>query len=281
MQTKAIKSKIKATNSIKKITRTMEMVSVAKMKKAVSIAETYRTFYKEAERVIAILSTQREKTIFNSVSDVKKELYIVIGGQKGLAGAYNSNIYRHLYKNIKDREVDFISIGKYGEKICKKFINSKCELLASYIEKNFTMSDVRAITELAIDQFEKEKYGKINVIYTDFKNVSSYILKEKILLPFSDPEEENKKDLEYTFEPSVFQVFERGSTVLLENMIMGYYLTSLAAEHASRMIAMKSATDNAGELLSDLKLWYNKVRQNAITQEIAEISAGAASLAKK
>jgi F-type H+-transporting ATPase subunit gamma len=280
MQTKAIKAKIKATNSIKKITRTMEMVSVAKMKKAINVADTYKTFSREAERILSILSSQRDKTVFNTPSNNERGLYIIIGGQKGLAGAYNSNVYRFLHKELKDKKADFIAIGKYGEKISKKFVTPKNKLLSSHIDKNFTMSDVRNISRLAVKNFKNGVYGKVDIVFTDFKNISSSAVKQKTLLPFTDTAEINRNDLDYTFEPNIHRVFERSSTVLIENLIMSSYLSSLAAEHASRMIAMKAATDNASELLSDLKLWYNKVRQNAITQEIAEISAGAASLSK-
>jgi F-type H+-transporting ATPase subunit gamma len=115
MQTKAIKGKIKSTGSIKKITRTMEMVSVAKMKKAVTLAENYELFGIEAKKIIAILADQREKHVLTIKNENKKEtLIILIGGQKGLCGGYNSNLYRYIHKNENKNEANlkFITIGK-------------------------------------------------------------------------------------------------------------------------------------------------------------------------
>lgn len=299
MNTKLIKSKIKSTGSIKKITRTMEMVSVAKMKKAVSIAEGYKSFGIEAKRIINILGDQRKKHILSSEKNnlvVKDILIILVAGQKGLCGGYNSNLYRYIYKNyaLEKSNLKFITIGKYGEKIAKKFDpNAGTEkegsnIVAAFSGKEFLAADSRVIIKKITSEFKNDKYKQVKLIYTDFTNVNTQNVVENMMLPFSKKtilNLENKEsvfdekngvdDLEYTFEPNISEVFEYAVRVLLENIILGSVTRSRAAEHAARMAAMKTATDNAGDMLKELKTYFNKARQAAITQEIAEISSGA------
>jgi F-type H+-transporting ATPase subunit gamma len=274
----------------------MEMVSVAKMKKAVNMAEGYKSFGIEAKKIINILGDQREKhalTIKNTHNkkggEVKEILIILIAGQKGLCGGYNSNLYRYIYKNyaLEKSNLRFITIGKYGEKIAKKFdTNNGTEkegtnILASFSGKEFTNSDARVITKKIISEYTDMKYREVKLIFTDFTNVNTQSVAENTLLPFSNETikegavDKLGDDLEYTFEPNVFEVFEYSVNVLLQNIISGSVTRARAAEHAARMMAMKTATDNAGEMLKELKTYFNKARQAAITQEIAEISSGA------
>lgn len=285
MQTRAIKGKIKSTQSIRKITRTMEMVSVAKMKKALALAEGYKAFTVEAKRVLAILGEQREKHPLMMKNDSHKKLLIIIGGQKGLCGGFNTNIYRKVYKynNENNHKVDMICVGKYGEKIAKKFESTDSAILASFNTKVFAVSDARAMIKTVIAAYLEGAYSAVDIIYTDFENINSQRVETVALLPFSNQNIDNKNNvdgLEYSFEPSVTEVYEQAIKILLQNLIAGFVSRSTAAEHAARMMAMKTATDNAGEMLDDLKLWYNKVRQAGITQEIAEISSGAIAIAK-
>lgn len=299
MNTKVIKGKIKSTGSIKKITRTMEMVSVAKMKKAVSLAEGYKSFGIEAKKIINILGDQREEHALSSEktsAKIKNILIILIAGQKGLCGGYNSNLYRYIYKNyaLEKNNLRFITIGKYGEKIAKKFdANSSNEkegnnIVAAFSGKEFLAADSRVIIKKIISEFKIDKYKEVKLIYTDFTNVNTQSVTENIILPFSKKtilnvenkesvfnEKESTDDLEYTFEPNISEVFEYAVKVLLENIVLGSVMRARAAEHAARMMAMKTATDNAGEMLKELKTYFNKARQAAITQEIAEISSGA------
>lgn len=296
MNTKVIKGKIKSTGSIKKITRTMEMVSVAKMKKAVNLADGYKAFGIEAKKITHILADQREKhalTIKNTLNkkgaEVKETLIVLIAGQKGLCGGYNSNLYRYIYKNyaLEKSNLRFITIGKYAEKIAKKFdVNAGTEkesinILAAFSGKEFMSSDARVITKKIITEYTDTKYKEVKLIYTDFTNVNTQSVTKNTLLPFSnetineDKEKNLGDDLEYTFEPNISEVFEYIVNILIQNIILGSVLRARAAEHAARMMAMKTATDNAGEMLKGLKTYFNKARQAAITQEIAEISSGA------
>jgi F-type H+-transporting ATPase subunit gamma len=302
MQTKVIKNKIKSTGSIKKITRTMEMVSVAKMKKAISLADGYKSFGIEAKKMMSILSSQREKhelTISNEglnkyelgeEKEIKNTLIILIAGQKGLCGGYNSNIYRYIYKHyaLEKNNLRFICIGKYAEKIARKFDSDsekKIEgknIVASFIEKEFFSADARVITKKIIADYLDKNYKSVKIIYTDFTSIATQTVTENTLLPFSNDEKSAKNidTLEYSFEPSVSEVYTQAVNILLQNIISGSVLRARAAEHAARMAAMKTATDNAGDMLKELKTYFNKARQAAITQEIAEISSGAMASAK-
>ena len=305
MNKKTIKNKIKSTQSIKKITRTMEMVSVAKMKKSLNLAESYKTFGLEAKRVLSILAEQREKHVYSTAKDSEVKLLIVIAGQKGLCGGYNSNVYRKIsreYKTEAERgNLRFICIGKYAEKIARRF-DSKIKtpekeisenpsnIILSFIGKDFTSSNSRALIKNITGDFVENKYKSVELIYTDFENVNTQVVTREILLPFktrnikdfdNDKSASNTDNLEYTFEPSVNQVYAYTVNILLQNIIVGSVFRARAAEHAARMMAMKTASDNATEMISELKLWYNKARQAAITQEIAEISSAAMAMQEK
>ena len=286
----------------------MEMVSVAKMKKAVNLAEGYKSFGIQAKKIFNILAYQKEKHILtiknteNKKDEVIKDILIIlIAGQKGLCGGYNSNLYRYIYKKyaIEKSNLKFITIGKYGEKIAKKFdLNNNSEkggtnILAAFTNKDFTSSESRVITKKIVTEYKEQKFKEVKLIFTDFTNVNTQSVVEITILPFSKEiisnfeNKENKiegeindnrknfDDLEYNFEPNIAEVFEYSVNVLLQNIISGSVTRARAAEHAARMSAMKTATDNAGEMLKELKTYFNKARQAAITQEIAEISSGA------
>ncbi len=286
MQTKLIKNKIKSASNIKKITKTMEMVSVAKMKKAIELSQNSNAFVMESRNILNTLAREREESFLSKKNESKNILMVIIAGQKGLCGGYNSSVYREVYKYINKNKIDskdihFITVGKYAEKIARKFGEN---IVASYIEKDFKLIDARNIVKLFVSEFSKEKYGEVNVVYNNFINASSYKTEISPLLPFRDVPTNDNIDKEQsgsiTFEPGVGAVYEKIINLVLQNMITGYVSRARAAEHSARMMAMKTASDNAGEMLGDLKLWYNKVRQSAITQEIAEISSGAMASAK-
>lgn len=291
MQQRAIKNKIKSTTSIKKITKTMEMISVTKMKKGISAANAYKNFMDKAYEVLKALNNKKEieKSIFSLNNNSDKELYIIMGGHKGLAGSFNVNIYRALNKLSLDKEnTDFISINKYGEKIVKKFLNKdKNNILMSFINKDFGEKDARIIFDKVIELYKKGIYKNIYILYTDFHSVSSFELKIEKILPFElkddkNVSENNHKDnnednisKEYIYEPNSLKVLESSIKLIYTAYILYAFSRSATAEHMSRMNAMHTATENAQGLISDLKLLYNKSRQAAITQEISEISAGA------
>lgn len=280
MQTKLIKEKIKSVGSIKKITKTMEMVSAAKMKKAIDNALTLRPFHEEAQHVLADISldslTRHELLAHNGIEG---EVVIIVASNKGLCGSYNVNIYRKLieaYGEEERKKLKIITFGKYAEKVAKKL---HLETLASFNHPVLTSDDAHATSTLVVDWYKNKKIGTVRILYTHFTSGSSFTPTLLQLLPFSS---EGKPDTHgeprYAYEPDQESVLSSIIPMMLHNIIYGAVLESYASEHSARMFAMKSATDNAKELQDDLKLYYNRARQERVTQEIAEITSGAMAL---
>lgn len=280
MQTKVIKEKIKSVGNIKKITKTMEHVSAAKMKKAIDSALTLRPFHTEAQHILDDISldslTKHELLVSNGCP---KEVIIIIASNKGLCGSYNSNIYRkfiELYPQEKRSDVQIVAYGKYAEKIAKKL---KLETLASFNHPIITSSDAHATISMLIDWYREKKIGNVKLLYTHYTSAVSFTPTCLSLLPFSsEGQPDAKGEPRYDYEPDQDGVLSTIIPMMLHNILYGALLESYASEHSARMFAMKSATDNAKELQDELKLFYNRARQTAVTQEIAEITGGAMAL---
>lgn len=281
MKTKAIKQKIKSVGNIKKITKTMEMVSAAKMKKAIDNALLLRPFRTEAERVLGDISfdaiTRHELLVHNNVEG---EVLIIIASNKGLCGSYNINVYRKLleaYSVEERKKLKVIAFGKYSEKIAKKL---HLETLASYNRPVLTSVDAHATATMIVDWYKEKKIGTVRILYTYFKSGTTFTPTILQLLPFSaSGRHTDIGPSRYLYEPDQESVLSTIVPIMLHNIIYGAILESYASEHSARMFAMKNATDNADELQGELKLYYNRARQGAVTQEIAEITSGAMALA--
>lgn len=281
MQTKAIKGKIKSVGNIKKITKTMEMVSAAKMKKAIDNALLLRPFHEEAQHVLRDISLDPLiKHELLTHNDVPGEVVIIVASNKGLCGSYNMNVYRKLlesYSEVERKNLKVIAFGKYAEKIAKKL---HTETLASFNHPVLTGDDAHAAATLIVDWYRTKKIGTVRILYTHFSSASSFTPTLLQLLPFtSEGEPTTHGEPRYEYEPDQESVLSSIIPMMLHNIIYGAILESYASEHSARMFAMKTATDNAKELESDLKLYYNRARQDAVTQEIAEITSGAMALA--
>jgi F-type H+-transporting ATPase subunit gamma len=280
MQTKVIKQKIKSVGSIKKITKTMELVSAAKMKKAIDAALTIRPFHEEAQHVLADVSLDplaAHDLLEHNGAD--NEVVIMIASNKGLCGSYNVNVYRKLIEayNENDRnQLNMITFGKYAEKVAKKL---HVETLASFNHPVFTGDDARVVAHMVVDWYKEKKIGTVRILYTHFTSPTTFTPTLLQLLPFSS---EGKPDTHgeprYEYEPDQEAVLETIIPMMLHNIIYGAILEAQASEHSARMFAMKNATDNASELQDELKLFYNRARQEKVTQEIAEITSGAMAL---
>ncbi len=277
MQTKVIKQKIKSVGSIKKITKTMEMVSAAKMKKATDNALTLRPFHEEAQDVLSDISldplVSHELLAHNGIDT---EVVVIVSSNKGLCGSYNVNVYRKLleaYTEEERRKLKVVAFGKYSEKIAKKL---HLETLASFNHAVVTGDDARVVANMLVDWYKERKIGTVRVLYTHFTSASVFTPTLLQILPFSS---EGKPDTHgeprYEYEPDQEGVLSVVVPMMIHNIIYGAILESGASEHSARMFAMKAATDNANELEGELKLYYNRARQEKVTQEIAEISAGA------
>lgn len=295
LATKAIKQKIKSVNNIKKITKTMEMVSVSKMKKTTERVTRGRAYSRYALELLHHVAGERHISHpFLEKKKTGKVLVVVISSNKGLAGAYNVNISKSLnkYKSSTKNEIDCITIGKQSEKSARR---NGLNVVASFIDfsEKSSSEEFLIIRDILVTEFKTGKYEAVKVLYTEFKSSTSYKpflmqvlpIKENIYKDLLLPEDDKvhkyneKKNLGlYTFEPSEAEILDTVISQLLEQAIFHTFLESLASEHSSRMFAMKNANDSANTMVSELTLYYNRVRQGAITQEIAEIVGGAAAM---
>ena len=311
-----IKRRIKSINNTKKITRAMEMVSAAKMRRSVESVVGIRPYAHSAWSVLTNLARtfkdQREGLL--EVREVKKVLIIVISSNRGLCGSFNAQVAKKIKEEIAHPEklkinrignekikatilnnelkIDFITIGKKGEtlvrRLDKKIIATFPDL--TYLPK---IENVRAVAKIAITDYLAKKYDKIAIIYTDFISAINQQTKIRQILPISKVDLEKQiaemdsftkeyglkeSELEYKIEPSPKEVLEHIFPRLIEMQIYHAILESNASKESSRMLAMRNATEAAGEMADGLTLAYNQLRQAKITQEIAEISAGKATL---
>lgn len=294
LQTKAIKQKIKSVKNIGKITKTMEMVSVSKMKKTTERVVSGRAYSRYALELLHNIATERHISHpFLEKRDTGKVLVVVISSNKGLAGSYNLNIVKALanYKKMREgKTIDCITIGKQSEKAAR--VNG-LNILASFhnFSEKSTSEDFLAVRDVVLKEFAENEYEAVKVIFTEFKSATSYkpfimqllpvkegIYKDVLLQSQNGEVSTEKKFSMYLFEPSEAEVLDSVIRQLLEQALFNMFLEAQASEHSARMFAMKNANDNASEMMDSLTLLYNQVRQGAITQEISEIVGGAAAM---
>ncbi|MBP7831451.1 MAG: ATP synthase F1 subunit gamma [Candidatus Pacebacteria bacterium] len=300
--TKEIKRRIKSIKNTKKITKAMELVAASKMKKAVTQTLASRHYAKYSQEVLARVSASIKDSTHPFLSDRghKKILVVVVTSNKGLCGAYNAQVFRavlDLLKTKPEREYSFIAVGKKGEAWLRRLVAIKAELnlkiIASFpdLPDAPTLRDTQAIANIAISEYENGTYDRVKVIYTNYVSALSQTPEVLQILPVSKRDIEravtNMKEhndtvtaptTEYVMEPNseslVIHLIEQLSKTHIYQML----LESIASEQSSRMVAMKNASDAAGEIIDELTLVFNKARQSSITQEISEISAGMASV---
>lgn len=301
VQTRSIKRRIKSVKNTRKITKAMELVAASKMRKAVNSVLSSRPYSKLAWETVLAIGVRTDESIhplLRSNKNTKKILLVLITSDRGLAGGFNTNIIRKTREIIRayegESEIETICIGKRGADAMRRM---KLPIIASFLDitNRSKYEEILPIGRMIIDEFVAGKYKKVLVAYTDF---ISAVMQEPIileLLPLSHVESkdlgkasENKTEtsavhakmsgIEFTFEPSPNEVLESMLPRLIQTMIYQAVLESAASEHSSRMMAMRNASDSAGEMIDDLTFTFNQARQASITQEIAEISSGKAAL---
>ena len=291
---KIIKNRIKSVGSVRNITKAMELVAAAKIKRAVNNLLASRTYARHARELLASLS--REKNLNHpllSKPKSNKELLVVFASNRGLCGSYNMNVImaatEYIKKNV-NKKIDLIIVGHKAEVVSRE---STGRIIASFVKfpDDLHADDIIPLAKMIIDEFTKENYSKVSIVFTDFisslkreAKVSSLlpITKEnlaEILGPESDVTEFKKAEAVILFEPGEDMVLNLVLPRLTEVRIYQALLEANASEHSARMMAMKNATDNAKVMIEELTLYYNQVRQAGITQEIAEISSGAEAIA--
>jgi len=265
------------------ITSAMKMVSAAKLKKAQDAITAMRPYSDKLTELLQSLSATLDANSgskFSEQRELKKVLIVAITSNRGLAGAFNSNIIKEVNKltseTYANQEVFYLAIGKKANDAFKK--TNRVIANQSDIFDDLTFDNVAEIAQLLIDKFIAGEYDKIELVYNQFKNAATQIVTTEQFLPIVPFQAEANNNTDYIFEPSKVEIVEQLIPKSLKTQLYKGIRDSFASEHGARMTAMHKATDNATELRDQLKLTYNKARQAAITNEILEIVGGAEAL---
>ncbi|MFP3125389.1 MULTISPECIES: ATP synthase F1 subunit gamma [Bacillaceae] len=279
-----IKTKITSTKKTSQITKAMEMVSASKLNRAEQNAKAFVPYMEKIQEVVASIAGGGRK--FNhpmmTARPVKRTGYIVITSDRGLAGAYNSNVLRALSKEIQDRhkldssQYAIVVIGRAGRDYLKRRGFNIIDQITGLSDQP-VFSDIREIASRAVSMFADEAYDELYIYYNHYVSKIQQEVAATKVLPLTDIQS-NKPSRYYEFEPSEEDILKVLLPQYAESLIYGALLDGKASEHAARMTAMKNATDNAKDVIDTLTLSYNRARQAAITQEITEIVGGAAAL---
>lgn len=281
--TTALKRRITSVKNTRQITKAMELVSASKMRRAQEAALRSRDFRNLARQILTRLSelTDVTKHPLYAQRTVKKRLHILITSDRGLAGAFNSNLIRQFTVELKaDREAGIqssvILVGKQGARIIPRLEGVEVTSAYTSFPERATANDIRPILDTIISQFKDKTVDAVDVTYTDYISSINQVVRTEWLLPAVFKEVSISEDLkEATVEPSPQVVLEQITERVVEVQLSQAFAESQASEQSMRMIAMKNATDNATGLVDDLTLAFNTARQAAITQELSEITGGA------
>ncbi|RTK94746.1 ATP synthase F1 subunit gamma [Candidatus Saccharibacteria bacterium] len=278
-----LKARITSVKSTKQITKAMELVSASKMRRAQELALRSRDYRNLARQILARLRelTDVRKHPLYEQRAIKTRLHVIVTSNRGLAGAYNSNILKQLTRELlADKQAGIASqaivIGKQGARFIVRF--EHVEVVAAYqdLPDHHTANDIRPIMDTIVDKFRSGEIDAADITYTDYKSSIAQEVTIERLLPAAYVEDPIEPDLENAvFEPSPQIVLEEITERLIEAQLNQAFMESSASEQSMRMMAMKNATDNASDLIEDLTLAFNTARQAAITQELAEITGGA------
>ena len=280
--TREIRRRIRSVRNMSQITRAMEMVSASKMRRAQQSVLASRPYSERLEEVIADLSAiefdAEEAGQFPLLQQraVKASAVILITPDKGLTGALNSNLLRRATRyivNEADVPVEVVAAGKKGRDF---MIRTRQDVVAEVtgLGDRPTLDDIRPLVEVAVSDFEQGKVDAVHVVFAKFVNTLQQVPEVRQVLPITRPEGGGTYS-DYIFEPDPRTVLNALLPRYVEIQIYQALLESIASEHSARMVAMRNASENAKELASDLNLTLNRARQAAITQEVAEIAAGA------
>ena len=279
---KEIRNRISSVSSTMQITSAMKMVSAAKLKKAQDAITAMRPYADKLTELLQNLSATLDADSGSKFADqreVKNVLIVAITSNRGLCGAFNSNIIKqanYLANSYAEKKVSVVAIGKKANDALSK----DYEILAneSTVFDDLTFDNVAQIAELLMEKFEDGSIDKIELVYNKFKNAATQILTTEQFLPIVPSADGTDANQDYIFEPTKSEIVETLIPKSLKTQLFKAIRDSFASEHGARMTAMHKATDNATELRDQLKLTYNKARQAAITNEILEIVGGAEAL---
>lgn len=285
---KEVKERIKSVSSTQQITKAMKMVAAAKLRKAQDRTVQLRPYSEKLGALLANVSSGHADEGIDTYSTAKeggRVLVVAVTSDRGLCGAFNSNIFKGVRAFIQDQNIDEdqVDVMPVGKKAFDFFKKGNMNLIDGYWEvfHDLTFENVRKGAEFAMEGFVNGDYSHVVIVYNEFKNVATQIVRAEQFLPIveSAETEESTSNTDYIYEPSKEFIVEELIPKSLKIQFYKAVLESNASEHGARMTAMGKATDNAGELLKELKLTYNRTRQAAITKEILEIVGGAEALA--
>ncbi len=293
--TRTIKRRIKSVKNTKKITKAMELVAASKMRKATAAVVGTRPFTQlawETVRAIAKVTDPATHPLLAPRTEVKRVLFVLFTSDRGLCGGFNVRMIKEATKALgvyHEVEVDTITVGRRGADAMRRIQKN---IIASFTDLTNTpkFTDTLPISKLVLQDYAEGKYDKVAIAYTDFRSAITQTPRVIDLLPLKPDEEigeigeeergtrKEEKQAEYRFEPSPKEVLDAILPRIVETMVWQALLESAASEHSARMMAMRSASDAAGEMIDNLTFTFNQIRQAGITREIAEISAGKAAL---
>ncbi|WP_430391845.1 F0F1 ATP synthase subunit gamma [Dyella sp. 20L07] len=302
-----IKTKIKSTQNMRKVTRALEMVSASKIRKAQDLMKASRPYARSMRKVIAHVaqaSTDFSHPFLQEREKVARVGYVVISTDRGLCGGLNSNLFRRVLPAIREWqdkgvEVDVVAIGQKAVQFFRRIKGVNLIGTASHLGEKPKLESLIGVIKVVLDAYSANKLDRVFLAYNDFVNTMTQKPAVHALLPLpavaaemvaAEGESatpsypvaglklEQKHDWDYIYEPDPATVLEHVLGRYIESVVYQGVLENLASEHAARMVAMKSASDNANKVIGELTLIYNKARQAAITQEISEIVGGAAAV---
>ena len=271
-----IKTRKIATQKTAQITSAMNMVSTSKLRRA---EKQYKNYIDYLNRIMdcirSIANHLEEKDDLIHGREVKKVIYLIITSDRGLAGSYNSNIYKAIKEEVKDIKTDYLiaSIGKKGYYYCKHKGYNMMDDGLLYVRDEVEFHEVQGLAHEIILKYLNKEVDKVVVCYNKYVNTLKQEVKFETLLPLGEKTIATKGRINYEFEGT--HVLRRLIPMYIENVIYGIIIDAKASEHASRMTAMKTATDNANEVIEKLQLLYNRARQQSITNDIIDIVSGA------
>ena len=288
---KEIRTKIKSIQSTQKITRAMEMVAASKMRRVQQRMEAARPYAQHIHKVIEHVaqSDSVHTSVFLEEREVKRVGIIVVSTDRGLCGGLNINLFRKVLTKMeslkKDNiEVDLAVYGTRAESYFKQ-LGAHITAAASQLGETPTVSSILGPVNAMIQAYANNEIQALHLVYNVFENTMAQVPRVSTLLPLSQVETEDKSDefkssahWDYIYEPNTQELLDLLVRRYIEQQVYRGIVENVASEQASRMVAMKSASDNAGDIINDLQLSYNKARQASITQELSEIVSGAAAV---
>ena len=284
---KEVKSRITSVTSTQQITKAMKMVAAAKLRRSQDKIMQMRPFAKKLSYLLQNLSASGNEgqNWYSATREEKKILIVAVTSDRGLCGSFNTTVIKSIVKLVQEKyqtqfnqgQVTILPIGKKAfEFFGKRTYKLKNEY--STIMAALSFEKVSEAAEYMMDSFKKGEYDKIEIVYNEFKNVATQVLRTEQFLPVVAATSEKAVDTDYIYQPNREEIVIGLIPKSLKVQLFKAVLDSNAAENGARMTAMDKATENAGEMLKDLKLTYNRTRQAAITKEILEIVAGAEAL---